>query len=130
MPVGDEVEESYLVLQLDPVVEGADEVSEMQFPGRAHPDTTRCFATSFPTGIGRYLRPLGDSRAQSGWRAAAGPVDSIPVSINAYNQEAPGTQLFDDGASDLRKDAHQHVAAVQRRHGIMLKTASSTFDRE
>ena len=42
VPVGDEIETVVLLLQRDPVLERADQVSEVQLAGRAHAaDTTR-----------------------------------------------------------------------------------------
>ena len=73
------------------------------------PDNTRCFVTDdVPTQISTERQRADRHRESS---------ISTPVSIRAYKIRKPYGRSCRPAAPALRQDAHQHVAAVERRHG-------------
>ena len=107
VPVDDAVERVVFRLHRDPVLEGADQVTEVKFSGRAHPRQHTLFGHGIPRRNLTARYPTSDPAKYS----------SAPVNIKAYRIRKPyGRSLFDHPDAGLRQHTKQHVAAIERRH--------------
>ena len=112
VPVGDEVEAVVLSAAASPSSASApDQMAEVQLARRPHARDD-AFARSHESQLtsSRFTGPMRSQR--------------IPDSIKrVQNQESVGPELRDDARHRRRQHAHQHVAAVERRHGNHVEDA-------